>query len=58
LIQGHLDKAIDYLRMAMDEGFTNEKKILEDKQFAVLRESPAFQLLLSEQRNQRATVKD
>ena len=57
LMQGHLDKAIDYLRLDIDEGFTDGKKILEDKEFAVLRDSPAFQLLLSE-RGQRAVIKD
>jgi tetratricopeptide (TPR) repeat protein len=58
LLTGQLEKAIDYLRMAMDEGFTDGKKILGDKQFAVLRDSPAFQMLLVEQRSQRSQVRD
>ena len=44
------DCAIDYLRMALNEGFTNPKKIEADSEFAVLRGVPAFQQLLAEQK--------
>ena len=46
------DCAIDYLRMALNEGFTNPKKIEADSEFAGLRGIPAFQQLLAEQKQQ------
>jgi Flp pilus assembly protein TadD len=46
---GMTDKAIDYLRMALNEGFTTPKKIIEDKEFASLRGIPAFEQLLAAQ---------
>jgi len=49
---GMNDCAIDYLRMALNEGFTNPKKIEADSEFAVLRGIPAFQQLLAEQTRQ------
>jgi tetratricopeptide (TPR) repeat protein len=49
---GMNDCAIDYLRMALNEGFTNPKKIEADGEFAVLRGIPAFQQLLAEQTRQ------
>jgi tetratricopeptide (TPR) repeat protein len=48
---GQNDCAIDYLRMALNEGFTNPKKIQADSEFASLRGVPAFETLLAEQRN-------
>jgi tetratricopeptide (TPR) repeat protein len=48
---GRNDQAIEYLRMALNEGFTNAKKIAADSEFAVLRDIPAFQQLLAAQRN-------
>jgi tetratricopeptide (TPR) repeat protein len=49
---GMNDCAIDYLRMALNEGFTSPKKIEADGEFAGLRNVPAFQQLLAEQRRQ------
>ncbi len=42
-------KAVEYLRMALNEGFTNPKKILADAELASLRDVPAFQELLASQ---------
>ena len=44
--------AINYLRMALNEGFTSPKKIEADSEFAGLRGIPAFELLLSSQKQQ------
>jgi len=49
---GMNDCAIDYLRMALNEGFISTKKIEADSEFAVLRGMPAFQQLLAEQTRQ------
>ena len=49
---GMSDLAVTYLRMAIDEGFTDPKRILADKELAVLRGQSAFEQLLSEQRSQ------
>jgi tetratricopeptide (TPR) repeat protein len=49
---GMSDCAIDYLRMALNEGFTNPKKIEADSEFAGLKSLPAFQQLLASQRRQ------
>jgi len=46
------DCAIDYLRLALNEGFTNPKKIEADGEFAGLKSEPAFRQLLAEQRQQ------
>jgi tetratricopeptide (TPR) repeat protein len=46
---GKTDLAIEYLRMALNEGFTNPKKIIADEEFAALRDVPAFQQLLAAQ---------
>ena len=35
--------------MALNEGFTNPKKIAEDGEFAALRDVPAFQQMLAAQ---------
>jgi len=48
---GQNDRAIEYLRMALNEGFTSPKRIEADSEFAGLRALPAFQQLISEQRN-------
>jgi len=48
---GMNDRAIEYLRMALNDGFTNPKKIVADSEFAGLRGLPAFEQLLAEQRN-------
>jgi hypothetical protein len=49
---GMNDCAIEYLRMALNEGFTNPKKIEADTEFAGLKDLPAFQQLLASQRQQ------
>lgn len=49
---GEKDRAIEYLRMALNEGFTSPKKIIEDSEFAVLRDVPAFQQMIAAQRAQ------
>ena len=49
---GMNDCAIDYLRMALNEGFTNPHKIAADTEFTGLRSLPAFQQLLAEQKQQ------
>jgi tetratricopeptide (TPR) repeat protein len=41
--------ALQYLRMALDEGFTTRKKVANDSEFASLRDNPAFKQLLAEQ---------
>ena len=48
---GMTGRAIEYLRMAINEGFTNANKIAADKDFATLRGIPAFEQLLASQRN-------
>jgi len=49
---GMTDLAVEYLRKAIDEGFTDRKKILADKEFASLHGHTAFERLLAEQRTQ------
>jgi tetratricopeptide (TPR) repeat protein len=49
---GMNDCAIEYLRMALNEGFTSPKKIQADVEFAALRGIPAFEQLLAEQKQQ------
>jgi len=49
---GMNDCAIDYLRLALNEGFTSPKKIEADSEFAVLKSLPAFQQLLASQSRQ------
>jgi len=48
---GYTDCALQYLRLALDEGFTTRKKVQADVQFAILRDNPAFKQLLAEQHN-------
>ncbi|MGD0736798.1 MAG: tetratricopeptide repeat protein [Terracidiphilus sp.] len=45
------DRAIEYLRMALNDGFTSPSKILADSEFANLHTMPAFEQLLVSQRN-------
>jgi tetratricopeptide (TPR) repeat protein len=49
---GQNDRAIEYLRMALNEGFTTPKKIIADAEFAALRGIPAFEQLLASQSSQ------
>jgi tetratricopeptide (TPR) repeat protein len=47
---GKNEEAIEYLRKALDEGFTDRKKILEDRTLASLRATPEFTQLMTEQK--------
>ena len=40
--------AMIYLRAALNEGFDDRKKLMEDKDLASLRETPEFHLLMAE----------
>lgn len=46
---GLVAQAVEYLRLALDEGFTNPKKILADADLGQLRKVPAFQQLMASQ---------
>jgi tetratricopeptide (TPR) repeat protein len=46
---GQTECAIQYLRMALNEGFTTPKKVAADEDFASLRGLPAFQELVATQ---------
>jgi len=46
---GMNDRAVDYLRLALNEGFTTPKKILADAELVALRTVPSFQQLLASQ---------
>jgi tetratricopeptide (TPR) repeat protein len=47
---GKNERAVEYLRMAINEGFTNAKKVAADQEFAGLRGLPAFDQLMAEQK--------
>jgi len=53
VMAGMNDLAVEYLRRAIDEGFTDRKKILADKEFASLHDVSSFQQLLAEQQLRR-----
>lgn len=53
LRSGQTDCALEYLRNALNEGFTTPKKLATDDQFLSLRDNPAFQQLLAEQQQQK-----
>ncbi|SRR5579872_4408022 len=44
---GMNDRAITYIRKALEEGFTDRKKMMEDPEFTSLRQLPEFQELLA-----------
>ena len=48
-LAGQNERAIEYLRHSLNEGFTTTQKILADSEFASLRGLPAFEQLLSAQ---------
>ena len=50
---GMPERAIEYLRMALNEGYTNPKKIIADDEFATLHGIPAFEELLASQTQKR-----
>ncbi|HLH33698.1 MAG TPA: tetratricopeptide repeat protein [Alloacidobacterium sp.] len=47
---GRKDEALYYLRKALDEGFSDRKKLLDEKEFAGLHSNPEFQQMMSERR--------
>ncbi len=49
---GRNERAIEYLRAALDEGYTSPKKIAADQEFAGLHGLAAFELLIAEQEKQ------
>src|SRR5215472_10595106 len=49
---GQAERAIEYLRMAINEGFISPKKLAADEEFMALRDLPAFQQMLAAQRAQ------
>jgi Tfp pilus assembly protein PilF len=51
---GQTSCALQYLRMALDEGFTSPKKVAADTEFASLRDNPDFQQMLAAQSNTKA----
>ncbi len=46
-------RAIEYLRMALNEGYTSPKKIIADNEFAILHGLPEFKELMSSQSQKR-----
>ena len=44
---GQNDRAMQYIRKAIEEGFKEKKKFLEDKDFAKIRELPEFKELMA-----------
>ena len=51
---GFTDCALQYLRLALAEGFTTVKKLEREDEFSDLRKNPAFQQLLAEQKDKRS----
>jgi len=48
---GMQDRAIEYLRKAFDEGFTERNKVMENQVFAKLRQTAQFAQLMAEQKS-------
>jgi tetratricopeptide (TPR) repeat protein len=46
---GLFAQAVEYLRMALNEGFTNPRKILADAELSRMRNAPEFQQLMASQ---------
>jgi tetratricopeptide (TPR) repeat protein len=46
MLAGAKQQAIEYLRLALNEGFTSAKKIYDDEEFAALHDMPAFKALM------------
>lgn len=44
---GYVDRALSYLRKALEEGYKDKDKIADEKEFAGLRDNPEFQQLLA-----------
>jgi tetratricopeptide (TPR) repeat protein len=51
---GEIPCALQYLRMALDEGFTSPKKVASDMAFANLRDNPDFKQMLAAQSGTKA----
>jgi hypothetical protein len=49
---GYADCALEYLRKALDEGFTDRKKVVASNEFASLRANPDFMQLVAEEKRQ------
>ncbi len=47
---GRKTEALFYLHKAINEGFNDRKKLLEEKEFAILRDVPEFQRMVAEKR--------
>lgn len=52
--EGLTECALQYLRLALNEGFVTARKVANEPEFAGLRKNPAFQQLLAEQKTQKA----
>jgi tetratricopeptide (TPR) repeat protein len=50
---GQTDCALQYLRVALNEGYITAKKLAADDQFLSLRDNPGFQQLLADQQQQK-----
>ena len=50
---GKPDRAIQYLRAAINEGFTNPRKVNDDIEFATLHGIPEFDALVAQQKDQQ-----
>jgi len=50
---GRNEEAIEFLRKAFDEGFSDRRKVLEDQTLASLRATPEFAQLMTEQQKPR-----
>lgn len=44
---GHVDRALQYMRKAIEEGFKDRNKFMEDSEFTAMREMPEFQQLMT-----------
>jgi len=44
--KGQNDRALEYIRKALEEGFADRKKLLQDPEFAAMRDLPEFKELL------------
>jgi len=44
---GQNERALQYIRKALEEGFQERKKLIEDPEFAALRDTPEFQELMA-----------
>jgi hypothetical protein len=50
---GETSCALEYLRRALDEGFTNPKKVASDVAFVGLRDNPDFKQMLASLSNRK-----